>query len=452
MRDASKFAAGIRARVGQGRRFSVVASRAALLVGLAIVLPIQSADAQRRAVDPTQAGELGYVTNDGLVLRPHPAFSSAARAVSGASNRSQSDWRTCMSGNDFRRAFSMPRNEFVRYQRNPAQFCGPQPSGVDTSTAEEFQIREFVFSISDGRRMGGVVATVTFNDAGDMLVPNSERLAGKCLVLTNSAGAPIPVRSDRGRDPYSFSNPFQKVADPVGLAQTQAQRLSSEMALLQSRVSESQGQLSASNAYRGGQCIRPATRPIPTRPAVMSDAAITTAAKGFCTDMSMRRHPVSDVRAALRSAYMDDYDAARAAWVRGPQAQCAVNVRSQTDDQFTRWMGQLGPQFGYYGMIQDQIKTCEAIATRSCRAPLAAWESQAAAIRAGPAAELSQCQALVSQVTTSEASMRSVAPRLEQARADLIAAQNAPQQQAQSLPLSQATCGSTGSNSGDPVG
>ena len=386
-------------------------------------------------------GEVGYVSNRGIGFYVHPSFRTASQAITSETQKAQSRWRTCMSGWDFSK-LALPRYQLEDYRRNPGRYCGPQPAGASVESAETFQLREVAFSLQGGRRPGNVVSTFSFTDPdGILLTAERGELTNRCFMLTSSAGVPIPVRSTSDPDAFTFSNPFNRLGSQLATAQAETKTHGDRLAALESSLATSRTTLSASRAYRGGQCVRPSPGPLPARPNVMSDAAIVEAAQGSCTDVMMRRHSEAAVTTALMSIDLDDYVDDRRAWLRGSKPSCARVLHSQADDQAIRMATVLG-QFAYYGAIQTTVKNCVARAVNACRAPLAAWESQVAAVRAGPEAELNQCRTLVSQIAATEADIQSTRPRFDQAAIALAAAQSAPQEQPQGLPLSQARCSS----------
>lgn len=161
---------------------------------------------------------------------------------------------------------------------------------------------------------------------------------------------------------------------------------------LEQNMAAAEASLSDNRAYQGGECVEVEERPLPTKPEVLSEDAIMFQAFGSAVDLAMRRFNSQEVTEALLAVRLDDLLQVYAEWKQGPKEQCALIVPPQMDNWICNTIFRIPGREAVNSCIQDVVKGYAAQAMQACRAPLAEWEAEVAAIQSEPENLLSSCQ------------------------------------------------------------
>jgi len=396
------------------------------------------------------SSSLGYVTNDGIVLKFTGGFDAVIQKVIRQANSERQQWQFCT--NPPRGPFVLPR--FPGQQ----QSCGPEPRPFNPDSAGTFSLYELVWSPT-GTKVGERLSTFTFSNPGDNAIPLSKPITGKCVVIADARGNFVPIRSGSG-ERFAFSNPFSPLNGEVEQAQAEVDRLNREIASVEARTSSGSSNLSARMAdfsraggrtgNEGMYCPTVAQRSLPPRPTnAMSSAEIELQANGSCVDVMLRRHDRNKVINALAAVDRTDTAISNYRTWQGRKAQCSlVNPHNEDVDFGVRFNCGGISDIICYQEIRRVFNQCKAVVRNSCGGSISAYNAEVERIRREPQEQMNRCANAMAAVQDARASLNDNDYGLQGLRNDLAgaqqrlaAAQARPRAQGQSLSLSDARCG-----------
>lgn len=435
--------------------------------GFVLILPISIAMAQSGRIN------LGYVDNDGIVVRYQGGFQNAVTAAQKESRKALSSWQNCMTGNQLSKAFELSPQDYQRYRVYPAAYCGPQPDDR-SAQAGQFSLKELRWSPT-GTQIGRTLSTFTFTNPGEMRVPLNETISGKCVAFFNANGNPIAVRTAKRDDnAFAFTNPFAPLNGELRSQEAEVARLRSALQKANSdlakKTESANAQLvifrslgnSSARPVDGFerldlQCTAPAQRPIPPRPTnIMSARDVEYNANGSCWDLLARRHDRNMVANAIVAYDRDDRirtDFTQWSSSRN-KASCSLSyTHSDFEDQMIRGACSVGAAFFSdvycYQAIRQRFDQCRVAVRQSCGGEEAAYEQRVAEIRREPGEALRQCNTMRGNVmrawVEADTLQDQTIPQLEtqyaEANRRLVELRSQPQEAPQSMSLAEARCG-----------
>ncbi len=228
------------------------------------------------------------------------------------------------------------------------------------------------------------------NNNASLAIPESIS-ATKCLILTNTDGTPVAVRSNSGNDYTFITDRMKRERERLNLLR-EIDLINAKISQTREKISSIENEMRADENFSGSSCKLPPQKAIPPEPNGMTLLEVRQQAEGYCFEKL-----ASDLNPELVSAYVRRYDESHLdsyKAYRRSRASCTYRAYEYDSSQtfLLRVISPLNPRESEGPLVIQLLKNCTDAVMEKCGSHIIAWVSKVNQIKSEPMNALKACE------------------------------------------------------------